>query len=633
MDKDIFSYIQGQESNYKKPIPINDVWNWSMTEHIKTTELYTNSQTRSGKDNTVNDFTPVKNITKPILNLQHRTEDIEVKDVQIYVDEADRYHLSFLVKKYHDDVFTQENDIDSYFDELNVSRIDFGAGLSKKLNKPCPEVVPLQSIVFCDQTDILSGPIGIKHYYSPDQLLDMVAKGWGNPKNGATISVKELIKLARDEKKDDINNDIVTKTPGRYIEVYEVHGNLPKRFTDPLDDSEEYETCLFICAFYTKKDNSARQGVILYYAPEKESPFKLIKRDPVYGRALGFGGAEELFESQVWTNYDMIRMQDMKDAASKTVILSEDPAFTQRNKIRDLDNMEVLDVEQGKNVRQMDTFPRNYSLFDKSMGEWELHAKEIGGAQDPIQGNAPASGTPFVSLQAQIQQGMGLHQYRRMIFARHLEEVYRDWIIPEIQRKITEGTTFLSELSLDELQMVGEAMVNNQVNKVIKEKILNGELIDPNEIDQIKQQLIQQFQKRGNKHFIEILKGEFKDTQLGVKVSIAGKNKDLAGMVDKLTKVFQTIIASPYILQSPPIAKLFNKIIEASGLDPIDLSNFKVPPLPARTMRTTIDYKDLATPPTDTQEQVLELSGLQPSQGGPTGQPPQRAAQMQPMVK
>ena len=164
---DIFQFITEQENNFTRSIPLNRKWNWSFKDHVELTELYSNSQSL-GKT----DWTPIKNITRPILNLQHRTEDIELKDVQIYVDDPDKYHLSLLVKKYHDDVFVQENDLDTFFDELNVSRIDFGGGLSKQLNKPAPEVVPLQSIAFCDQTDMLSGPIGIKHFYSPDQLLD-----------------------------------------------------------------------------------------------------------------------------------------------------------------------------------------------------------------------------------------------------------------------------------------------------------------------------------------------------------------------------------------------------------------------------------------------------------------------------
>ena len=179
---DIFQYIETQEANYQRPIPIRGPWRWGMKKHIDEAVLYTNSQLLNGKD----DFTPVKNIALPIINLQHRAEDIEVKDVQIYVNDSDKYHLSFLVKKFHDDVFVIENDLETFFDDLNISRIDMGGGLSKRTAK-MREVVPLESIAFCDQTDMLSGPIGIKHFYSPDQLLDMEAVGWGRTENGATI--------------------------------------------------------------------------------------------------------------------------------------------------------------------------------------------------------------------------------------------------------------------------------------------------------------------------------------------------------------------------------------------------------------------------------------------------------------
>ena len=164
----------------------------------------------------------------------------------------------------------------------------------------------------------------------------------------------------------------------------------------------------------------------------------------------------------------------------------------------------------------------------------------------------------------------------------------------------------MSELSLDELAFVSNALVTNQTNDWIKAKILNGELLSQQQIDAFKQQAQAQFQKKGNKHFIEILKGEFKDVELGVQVSIAGKSKDLSGMVDKLTNVFRTIIANPYILQSPPIAALFNKIIESAGLDPIDLSSFKVPHIPAMRITENVAFKDM---PPASQNAMLEVMG------------------------
>ena len=416
----IHEYITDQEANFKRAIPLNDVWSWSMFEHIKTSFLYAHSQLLTGKS----DFKPVKNITRPILNLQHRTEDIELKDVQIYVNDSEKYHLSFLVKKYHDDVFAIENDLDTFFDELNVSRIDFGGGLSKQLNRPCPEVVPLQSIAFCDQTDMLSGPIGIKHFFSPDQLLAMGDKGWGKESNGATISLEDLIVLSREEKKDN-NNQQTAQTPGRYIEIYETHGNLPKRFADKSDTSEKYETRIFITAFYQKKNSTDQTGVILYTKPETKSPFKLIKRDPVYGRALGFGGAEELFEAQVWVNYDMIRMQDMLDAASKTILGATGAGgatIAQKNNIKNMDNLEIVDLGTDGDLKQIDTFPRNMRLFENSVQQWEAHAQQMGAANDSIMGQPPTAGTPFKLQELVTAESHGLHEYRRGQYAKHLEK-------------------------------------------------------------------------------------------------------------------------------------------------------------------------------------------------------------------
>lgn len=570
---DIFNYITAKENEYKQPVPVNEVWEWGMKEHILLTELYTNSQLRNGKT----DFTPVKNITRPILNLQHRTEDIEVKDVQIYVDDPKNYHLSFLVKKYHDDVFTKENDMDTFFDELNVSRIDFGGGLSKKLNKPCPEVVPLQSIAFCDQTDMLSGPIGIRHYYSPDQLLDMKAVGWGSEKNGATISIEDLIVLSESEKKNNNTENRVAQTPGRYIEVYEIHGNLPARFADANASDTAYETRLFIVAFYQKKNSTDKQGVILYTAKEPKLPFKLIKRDPVYGRALGFGGAEELFEPQVWVNYDMIRMQEMLDAASKTVIITTDPGVASRNNLKDVDNLDVLEAAVGSQTQQLDTFPRNIQLFKNSIAEWEAHAQQMGAATEAVLGESPTAGTPFKLQQQVIAQGLGLHEYRRGQYAKHLEEIYNDWIIPHIEKKITEGATFLSELSLEEMQHVTDVMVTNLANQRVIEMVIAGEEVTPDHVEQFKDLVRAEFKKKGNKHFIEILKGEFSGTRFKVKVSVKGKSKDLGAKTDNLVNVFRQIIANPSVLQIPAMSSLFNQIIEYSGLDPLDFSNLEVP--------------------------------------------------------
>ena len=576
----IYNYINVQEALYRLPIELAGKWRWGMREHLTTSYLYTNSQLITGKD----DFTPVKNITRPILNLQHRTEDIDLKDVQIYVDDPDKYHLSFLVKKYHDDVFVVENDLDTFFDELNVSRIDYGGGLSKRLSQG-REVVPLQSIAFCDQTDILSGAIGIKHFYSPDQLMDMEPKGWGNKENGATATLKETITLCREQKVEK-QNDTISTTPSKYIEVYEVHGTFPIKFLDETDDSGKFSSQIHIVCFYNKSDGK-KGNITLFKGEEKESPFKLIKRDPVYGRALGFGGAEELFEPQVWVNYAVARANDMLDSASKTIMITQDSTLSAKHPtgLKDLDNLEFIEEGVNGNTRQLDTFPRNINLFEKSIVDWEIHAKQMGASEDPLMGKEPVSGTPFASLQAQIQQGMGLHEYRRGQFAKHIEEIYYDDYLPQIIKEITKGTQFLSELSLDELQYVQDCVIRNESNKFIKDRVLAGKTVTQEEVEAYKEKTKLEFSRKGNKHFIEILKGEFKGIILGVKVNVAGKSKNLGQSVDKLSNMVRFVMStynpqtgSFSALDDPRTGKMVNDIWELSGFSPVDFSIKPKPP-------------------------------------------------------
>jgi hypothetical protein len=241
-------------------------------------------------------------------------------------------------------------------------------------------------------------------------------------------------------------------------------------------------------------------------------------------------------------------------------------------------NMELVETSVGGEVRPIDTFPRNMRLFETSVANWEQHGKEISGAQDPIQGGEAKAGTPFAAISAQIQQGMGIHKSRRKEFARHIEEIYRDWIIPHIEKEITRDFKFLSELSTEELTFIVKRLEkgqwNKDWNKHMAEKTLNGESFVEGEYDAFIEKLREDFKGKGNQHFIGALKGDFKGAKL--KVSVAGGGSNLAEMADKITKIFQQAFANPdgfmRVLQIPGMATSFNKLMEFSGMSAADFS-------------------------------------------------------------
>lgn len=579
-DTNIYNFIIGAETEYQQPINING-WDWNMKDHIQRSFYYKYGRLLNGNDET----TPVKNITRPILNLQYRAEDIDVKDILIYVDDPENYHLSFLVKKYHDDVFIVENNIDTFIDDLKESKIDYGAGLAKKTDNARPEVVDLQSIAFCDQTDMMKGPIGIKHFFNPAELKDMAQHGWGDEKNGATVTLDELIALSSTSRRDDSESGVVNETPGNYIEIYEVHGVLPEKFLNEDSDSEDFLQQFHIVGFY-KGEDGGKHGVTLYRKEEKESPFKIHKRDNVYSRAVGYGGAEEIFEDQVWTNYDVIHIKDMLDSASKTILKAVGAQMKSRypNGLKDLDNLSIIELNDGEDLAQIDTTPRSMALFERSVIDWENHAQKMGGATDPLMGEPAPSGTPFRAQERQVIEGKGLHNYRRGKYAKFLEEVYRDWIIPYIATQVTKGTRFLSELSSEEMQYVADALVKNKANDFIKEEILSGRVVTEEQVELFKDKVREGFVSGGNKKFIEILEGQFKKKPLRVKINIAGKQKDMSLMTDKLVNIFRQIIANPQgfqqLMQMPELSKTFNDILEFSGISPVHYTGLSKQALP-----------------------------------------------------
>src|SRR3990167_7590184 len=168
MRTNIYDFVKAEETAYQTlPIQVVDGYEWNMYKHIKFWVLYKNSKYSQN-----NGDVPFKNIVRPLLNLQYRAEGFDVKDIVIFINNSYKFFKSFLVRKFHEK-WARDNEIDTFIDDIVESYVDFGGALIKDENNIKPGVVELQSIAFCDQTSILSGPIAIKHFYAPDELEEM----------------------------------------------------------------------------------------------------------------------------------------------------------------------------------------------------------------------------------------------------------------------------------------------------------------------------------------------------------------------------------------------------------------------------------------------------------------------------
>ena len=494
------------------------------------------------------------------------------------MDNAENYHKSFMAKKKHD-WWAKENNIDTAIDESVESYFDYGLTLLKNVNEARPEVVQLQQMAFCDQTNIMSGPICLKHNYSLSELLDFKGK-WKDTEIDKTLL---MARTTRDAVSTD--GDTV-KTPGKYVEVYELHGMFPEswlgveKLGEEWEDTGKYSPQIHIVTYYDSSIDKSKQGITLFKGKETKPIFKALVRDPIFGRACGRGGIEELFHPQIWTNNNTLHIQQMLEATAKVLLKTNKKKIASLNNFSNMKHGQFIDLDGDGTLEQLVLQPINKPAFDNAVNKWEQKARTIGAASDPALGLNPVSGTPLGTTEIVTSQGQGIHEYRQGKIAVFWAGVYRDWVLPHFSSELQKSDKWLDELTLTELQYITDCLVRNETNRYKKNYVLDngGEAPTPEMVLMYEQKVKEEFQRKGNKHFIEIIKDEFKNLELDVEINIADKQKNMAEMVSKLNSVFRTLF-TPGAIQalqtSPELAQLLNEILEASGMKQINFGATK----------------------------------------------------------
>lgn len=568
----IYSYIIQEESAYRTTrVPLATNWrDWNMFEHIDRSFTLKNSRFYKGTQ----DYTrPFNNIILPIANVNYRTEGFDVKDVELYVNNKDNYHKSFVAKKFHNK-WAKDNQINTAIDESVESYWDYGLTLLKNVNEVRPEVVNLQQLAFCDQTDIMSGPICLKHHFTISELKE---EKWDSK------MVDRAILMAQTSKDVDSADGEEAQTPGKYIEVYELHGTFPESWLgeDKLgiewEDTGKYSPQIHIVTYFiSPTDGKSKVGVTLFKGKEPKPVFKALKRDPIQGRACGRGGIEELFHSQIWTNYSELHITQMLEATSKVILKTNKKKIVALNNFSNMKHGQILDLDDDGRLEQLILQPINKTYFDDFIQKKEQEARGIGGAADPQLGITPVSGTPLGTTEIVTAQGQGIHDYRQGKIAEFWQEVYRDWVLPHLQKEINKGHEWLEDISMDEMEDLAERISVKKTNEKLKKMILvDGEVPTKEEQDMMMQLSKETFMKGKGKKPIKIFEGEFTNLPMDIEVSISGKQKNLAEAVSKLNGVFRFLFtpgAAQVLQQNKGLADLLNEILEMSGLSPVSFS-------------------------------------------------------------
>ena len=556
MDKQIFKEVNEIISGYNnKSIQIVDGLYYNQYQVLKKIEYYWNSQYINGQMDELGRIKPFYNISKFRVNVATRATDLDVKDVKVTSDNPNDRVRSMLLNHELKNWF-KETDFSKLLNDFGKTRAKYGGALIKKCIEKDEdgkknleiELVEWKNVI-TDQTDIENGVIIEIHYMSPSEL---------SKKMGVWDNVEEALKLATKSRgvKGNQNQGSEKKVP-----VFEVHGEFPESYYIENGNPNKYQQMVFIIA-----GSEMGKQVKLWQDLEEENPYKYLAWDNVSGRGLGIGIVEDGFEAQMWTNDAVISEKNVMDLAGKVFIKTNSKQFG-NNILTDADTGQVFELEDGADANMFNLTPNSLPQFQNTVERWNTQYERATNTFEAVTGETLPSNTPLGSVAIQSAQASSFFDYRREEAGIFWTDVLMDWVIPYLIKNINKEHLLASDFSIDELKLIDKTFAVNEANNRVKEAVLSGQIISQEEYQSAIDAFSQFIAQDGKRRYIDIPKDYFKDYEDKITIDITGETRNKQATLQTLSSILAQVASNPALLQDPTLLKIFNEILEISGVD------------------------------------------------------------------
>lgn len=571
---------------------------FSQYENIEKIDAYLNSRHTSGLTDSQDREKPFFNIVSGAVNIWYRATDIDRKNIRIKATKSQDFIASFLATVHLQEWMKREG-FGTFLNEWGRSLARYGSSVLKfieKGGKLHPMVVSWNRLI-SDAVDFENNPKIEKLFLTPSQLQ-------ANPNYDQAV-VSELIKSLEareglDGQKKDSKSD--------YIEVYELHGQLPLSMITGKDNDEgTYVQQMHVVSFVKAQEGDKYNDFCLLKGREAKDPYMithLIKED---GRSQAIGAVEHLFEAQWMVNHSVKAIKDQLDLASKLIFQTADGSFVGQNVLSNIETGDILVHKPEAPLNQIQNNSHDITSLQNFAGQWQVLAKEITSTPDSISGATMPSGTAYRQVAILNQESHSLFEIMTENKGLAIEQMLRVYVLPFLKKKMDTAKEISATLNAHDITQFDSMYIRNEAirrtNKKIKAMILSDEPFNYNPEQQAQDiadesaGIQEGLSALGNQRFIKpsdipdkTWKEIFKDLEWEVEVEVTDETGDKEAVMTTLTTVLQTIAGNPNILQDPSMKMLFNKILETTGaISAVELSGNPAPrpqmqPTPAMGM-------------------------------------------------
>lgn len=453
--------------------------------------------------------------------------DLDTKDVRIIGAEGESYYPAWLFSR-DMALYMRMNNFGATLNDFIFNWPKYGTFFAKKVGDKIYRV-PLKNIHLMPTEEYIQDtPIIEDHSYSFAALRKMP---WDSK------DIELAIADAKAKKKDKVM-------------VYE-------RFGEDIDTAYNYII-------------GDDEGNILFSHKfdDVEELYRKLDWEPVPGQMFGRGQVQKLFEAQIQTN----RVENFKTEglhwSSKHLFQTRDSTFGGKNLMRNADNGEV--IYANSEITPVANEERNLAAYRSEEDRWDKLIRDVTFSYAELAGERPPAGTPLGTSIIQSQQAGGYFDMRREDAGIFWKGIILDWIIPSFKdSKYEEHKLMLGEFDDMEVSKIREMFTTKESNDDIINFVIKNKRI-PN-VDE--EGLIRSIAKDkvSRTKDLTIPRAYYENVKYKVDVIITNEQVDVAARLTTLQTALQLLASNPAIVQNPQTKRIFYKLLDLSGISPVDL--------------------------------------------------------------
>jgi len=543
---------------------------WSLYDTVETVDAYINSKHISGDTDHLGREKPFFNIVTAATNIWYRATDIDRKDIRVKPKKLSDALLAFVANIHLQD-FMDKSNFGQFLNNWGRSLAKYGSSVVKFVEKGdelIATVIPWNRLIV-DSVSFDADVTIEKLYLSPAQLRRN--KSYNKEKVEALIESQSTRKTQEGYQVDNKSN---------YIEVYEVHGEMPLSYITGEDkDDDTYVQQIQVISFVATEENGKEvyKDFTLYKGKEDKRPYMITHLIEEDGRVLGIGAVEHLFQAQWMTNHSQKLIKDQLDLASKLVFQTSDPNFVGQNVLTAIESGDILTHSPNQPLTQISNNSHDITSLQNFLTVWKSLGNEITSTPDAISGNTMPSGTAYRQVAVLNQEAHSLFEIMVENKGLALEQMMREFILPFIKKKMDTTDEISTSIHSYGISQIDKMYINNEIarigNEEKKKTILSGKIFEGINTEDIREEVEGNLNSQGEQRYF--IPSDIKDTTWkeimenfvwDVEVEITNENSNKEVIMTTLTTVLQTLAGRQGMPFTPEEQLLFNKILEETGV-------------------------------------------------------------------